>query len=342
METYVENRYACGSGRSPVGCAFCCVTSLLHGCLKLMERRTLVTNYSDGQEITRRKFTKKVGQIIVGGGVLALAGCGSRDEGKTGQMKQRNLGKTDLVLSPLGFGAQHTRDDDLIRHAADRGVNLIETAWAYGFGKPGNSCECIGKAISGKRDSICLAVAYQAEPKPTSKIWVANQLEQTLRDLKTDHIDIFLWHHPGGGSINNSELTLKESQALVADGERVDLMLKWKLRWCGITTHSEQPEWLDFVTGSKLYDVAVVGFNYKSSSSIVKAIEAASRKGIGLICMKTQSPDYADGEHKIGSAPDHRKALSWVLSKNYITAAIPGMTERSQLDLNVQTMASTV
>ena len=346
METYVENRYACGSGRSPVGCAFCCVTSLLHGCLKLMERRTLVTNYSDGQEITRRKFTKKVGQIIVGGGVLALAGCGSRDEGKTGQMKQRNLGKTDLVLSPLGFGAQHTRDAGLIRHALDQGVNLIETAWAYGFGKPGNSCECIGKAISGKRDSICLAVAYQAEPRPTSKIWMANQFEQTLRDLKTDHIDIFLWHHPGGGSINNSELTLKESQALVADGERVDLMLKWKqegkLRWCGITTHSEQPEWLDFVTGSKLYDVAVVGFNYKSSSSIVKAIEAASRKGIGLICMKTQSPDYADGEHKIGSAPDHRKALSWVLSKNYITAAIPGMTERSQLDLNVQTMASTV
>ena len=88
-------------------------------------------------------------------------------------------------------------------------------------------------------------------------------------------MNLFLWHHPGGGSINNSDLTLQQSQALVAEGERVDLMLKWKqegkFRWCGITTHSEQPEWLNFVAGSKLYDVAVVGFNYKSSSPIIKA-----------------------------------------------------------------------
>ena len=248
------------------------------------------------------------------------------------------------MLSPLGFGAQHTRDADLLRGALDRGVNLIETAFAYGFGKAGNSCECIGKALAGKRDLVCLAVAYQAEPKPTSKIWVANQFEQTLRDLKTDHIDVFLWHHPGGGSINKSEMSLAESQALVAAGERVDLMLKWKqqgkLRWCGITTHSEQAEWLDFVAGSKLYDVAVVGFNYKSSSSIVRAMEEASRKGVGLICMKTQSPDYSDGEHKIGGAPDHRKALRWVLSRHYVTAAIPGMTEPGHLDLNLQTWAS--
>jgi len=307
-------------------------------------------NYSDWDPINRRQFSKRLGQIGVGVGALGFAGCGSHEQVQsasdtTGQTRLRKLGKTDLVLSPLGFGAQHTRDADLIRSALDQGVNLIETAWAYGFGRPGNSCECIGKAIAGKRDSVCLAVAYQSEPKPTSKTWVAHQFEQTLRDLKTDHIDIFLWHHPGGGSINNSELTLKESLALVADGERVELMLKWKkegkFRWCGITTHSEQPEWLNFVADSKLYDVAVVAFNYKSSSGIVKSMEEASRKGIGLICMKTQSPDYLQGEAKIGSTPDHGKALKWVLSKRYITAAIPGMTARSQLELNLQIVAST-
>jgi uncharacterized protein len=274
-------------------------------------------------------------------GALALAGCGSPSGDRT---KQRKLGRTGLVLSPLGFGAQHTRDPNLIRSALDQGVNLIETAFAYGFGKAGNSCQCIGKAIAGRRDSVCLAVAYQAEPKPTSKIWIAKQFEQTLQDLGTDHIDIFLWHHPGGGSINHSELSLKESQALVVEGERVELMLKWKqegkLRWCGITTHSEQPEWLQFVTESKLYDVAVVGFNYKSSTATAKAMEDSAQKGVGLICMKTQSPDYSEGEHKIGSAPDHLKALKWVLSKSYVTAAIPGMNEPGQLALNVRTLAS--
>jgi len=48
-----------------------------------------------------------------------------------------------------------------------------------------------------------------------------------------------------------------------------------------------------------------------------------------------------EGEGKIGSAPDHRQALNWVLSKDYVTAAIPGMTARSHVDLNLKAMGST-
>ena len=111
---------------------------------------------------------------------------------------------------------------------------------------------------------MCLAVAYSTEPSPTSKAWLPNQFEQTLRDLGTDHIELFLWHHPGGGSINNGQLTLQQSQELVVAGERVDLMLKWKnegkVRWCGVTAHSEQVEWLKLVAESRLYDVAVLAF----------------------------------------------------------------------------------
>jgi hypothetical protein len=250
------------------------------------------------------------------------------------------------MLSSVGFGAQHTRDPDLIRYALDQGVTHIETAWSYGFGRPGNSCECIGKAIAGRRDSVCLAVAYSTEASPSSKAWLPNQFEQTLRDLGTDHVEVFLWHHPGGGSINNSQLTLAQSQALVAAGERVDLMLKWKkegkIRWCGVTAHSEQVEWLKFVAESKLYDVAVVAFNYNSTTAVAQAMQEASRAGVGLIAMKTQSPNYAEGEGQIGNAPDHRQALSWVLSKDYVTAAIPGMTTRNQVDQNLKTVISAV
>ena len=306
-------------------------------------------------KITRREFTKKLSGLGVGG-MLAFGGCGLREEKKplseapsqqpdaAGQSRLRRLGRTDLLLSPVGFGAQHTRDPDLIRYALDQGVNHIETAWGYGLGRPGNSCECIGKAIAGRRDSVCLAVAYLADASPTSKFWLPNQFEQTLRDLGTDHIEVFLWHHPGGGSINNSQLTLQQSQALVSAGERVELMRKWKkdgkIRWCGVTAHREQVEWLKFVAESKLYDVAVVAFNYNSPAAVAQAMQAASRAGVGLIAMKTQSPNYVDGEAQIGNAPDHHQALSWVLAKDYITAAIPGMTTRSQVDLNLKTMGA--
>ena len=74
--------------------------------------------------------------------------------------------------------------------------------------------------------------------------------------------------------------------------------------------------------------------------SHAQAVEA-SRQGIGLIAMKTQSPNYLEGEASIGDAPDHRKALQWVLSKQYVTAAIPGMTTRTQVDLNLQSISST-
>jgi len=296
------------------------------------------------------------------GGLLALDGCSPQGETKpgtgtgtgpssgggqppaAGQLGLRRLGRTGLLLSSVGFGAQHTRDPDLIRYAMDRGINHIETAWAYGVGRPGNSCECIGKAIAGRRDSVCLAVAYSTEFSPTSRAWLPAQFEQALRDLGTDRIDVFLWHHPGGGSINNSQLTLQQSRALVAAGERLDLMLKWKqegkIRWCGVTAHSEQVEWLQFVAESKQYDVAVLAFNYNSPPAVEKAMEEASRAGIGLIAMKTQSPNYIEAQ--IGTAPDHRHALKWVLSKSYITAAIPGMTTRDQVDLNLNTMRSTV
>lgn len=305
--------------------------------------------------MTRRDFMKGVGGL---GAATILAGCdggsSTRNEdepggqsgspAELGDRRMRPLGKTDLVLSAVGFGAQRTRDPDLIRYALDQGMNHIETSWGYGIGMPGNSCECIGKAIAGRRDSVCLAVAYEAAMPPGSKAWIPNQFEQTLRDLKTDHIDVFLWHHPEVQS-NNREWTLKENQALVASGAPVDVMLKLKeegkIRWCGVTTHSDQDGWLGFVADSDLYDVAVVAFNSKSPRRVGRAMKEAAQKGVGLIAMKTQSPNYLDGKGTIGNAPDHRKALEWVLSKDFVTAAIPGMTTREQVDMDLAVMNAT-
>jgi hypothetical protein len=90
-------------------------------------------NDSECEQITRREFTNKLGAVGVGLGALGLAGCGPRNQDKgasetIAQKRLRKLGKTDLVLSTLGFGAQHTRDADLVRYALDQGVNHIETA----------------------------------------------------------------------------------------------------------------------------------------------------------------------------------------------------------------------
>ena len=277
--------------------------------------------------ITRRKLLHAFGSLGIG---AALTGAASKPEQQTTSQLDRKLGNTDLSISPVGFGAEHTRDPDLIRYALDQGINHIETAWAYGFGKSGNSCECIGKAIKGKRDSVHLLVAYHGDAPRTSGAWVANQFEQTLRDLRTDYIDVFLWHQPKGVE-------------MITEGENVEVMEKWKtqgkIRWCGITAHQDQELYLDHLATSSIYNVAVVAFNYKSPPELAKAIEIAAQKGVGIIAMKTQSPDYMRPDKPtIGDAPDHKRALTWVLSQSSVTAAIPGMTTREQVDLNMQVM----
>jgi predicted aldo/keto reductase-like oxidoreductase len=277
-------------------------------------------------KMKRRKFFK----IAAGTGIGAIVtGCAKDGQKPAGRVSLRQLGRTDIQITPVGFGAQHTRDSDLIRYAIDRGVNYIETAWGYGFGKPGNSPEAVGKAISGIRDKVYLFVAYTGKARPTSKGWVANQFEQTLRDLGTDYIDVFLWHQPE---------TIEE----ITKGEHIDIMQKWKsegkIRFCGVTSHENQEIFLKYLEESSLYDIAVVAFNYNSSEELAQSIKEATQKGVGIIAMKTQSPNYNLPPHTLGDAPDHRKALSWVLSKDYVAGAIPGMTTKEQVDMNVQVM----
>jgi len=276
-------------------------------------------------KIKRRKFLK----VVAGMGIGAIVtGFTKGSQKQTKGIPLRQLGRTGLQVTPVGYGAQHTRDSKLIRYALDQGLNYIESAWGYGFGKPGNSCESIGKAISGRRDNVYLVVAYIVRA-PRKRGGVDNQLEQTLRDLATDYIDVFLWHQP-------------DSIEEITKGEHIELMEKWKsegkIRWCGITAHENQEVYLKHLAGSSLYDVAVVAFNYNSSPELAQSIEEAAQKGVGIIAMKTQSPNYKLPPHTIGDSPDHRKALSWVLSKNYVVGAIPGMMTKEQVDMNVQVM----
>lgn len=266
-------------------------------------------------------------KTAAGAGIGAIVtGCTKDGQKPAGKLSLRRLGRTDIQLTPVGFGAQHTRDSDLIRYAIDRGINYIETAWGYGFGKPGNSAEAVGKAISGVRDKVYLLVAYFVGAPRTSNGWVGNQFEHTLRDLATDYIDVFLWHHPE---------TIEE----ITKGEHVDHMKKWKsegkIRFCGVTSHENQGIFLKHLAESSLYDIAVVAFNYNSSPELAQSIKEAAQTGVGIIAMKTQSPNYP---HTIGDAPDHRKALSWVLSKDYVAGSIPGMTTKEQVDMNIQVM----
>jgi aryl-alcohol dehydrogenase-like predicted oxidoreductase len=123
-------------------------------------------------------------------------------------VKTRVLGTTGVRVSPLClgammFGAWGNRDHDdsirIIDRAIDAGINFIDTADVYSAGE---SEQIVGKALAGKRENIVLATKAHAsmgdDPnmKGNSRRWLVREVENSLRRLNTDYIDLYQIHRP--------------------------------------------------------------------------------------------------------------------------------------------------
>ena len=123
-------------------------------------------------------------------------------------MKYRTLGRTGIQVSPycLGammFGAMGNPDHDdsirIIHKALDAGINFVDTADAYSLGE---SEEIVGKALKGRRDDVVLATKVHCpmgdDPnhQGNSRRWIITAVENSLRRLQTDHLDLYQIHRP--------------------------------------------------------------------------------------------------------------------------------------------------
>src|SRR5687768_18582347 len=124
-------------------------------------------------------------------------------------MENRTLGATGVEVSPLClgammFGAWGERDHDesvrIIHRALDAGINFVDTADMYSAGE---SEEIVGKALAGgRRDDVVLATKAHApmgkdpNQRGNSRRWLVREVEDSLRRLQTDHIDLYQIHRP--------------------------------------------------------------------------------------------------------------------------------------------------
>jgi aryl-alcohol dehydrogenase (NADP+) len=121
-------------------------------------------------------------------------------------MQYRTLGRTGIEVSPYALGtlmlatAMGNAPEDsarIIGKALDAGINVVDTADAYG-----DSEDVVGKALEGRRDDVVLATKFS---RPTgqdpnhqgaSRRWIVTAVENSLRRLRTDHIDLYQLHRP--------------------------------------------------------------------------------------------------------------------------------------------------
>src|ERR1700691_5199892 len=143
-------------------------------------------------------------------------------------MQYRTLGRTGIKVSPYALGAlalgtsignpDHDDSVRIIHKALDAGINFIDTADAYG-----ESEVVVGKAIKGRRDSIVLAtkvgrpVGEDLNHTGSSRRWIMTAVENSLRRLQTDHIDLYQIHRPDPDT--DIEETLSALSDLVHSGK---------------------------------------------------------------------------------------------------------------------------
>jgi aryl-alcohol dehydrogenase-like predicted oxidoreductase len=123
-------------------------------------------------------------------------------------MQYRTLGRTGIKVSPYALGAMmfgaignpdHDDSIRIIHKALDAGINFVDTADMYSHGE---SEEIVGKALKGRRDSVVLATKVynpmgdDPNQRGLSRRWITTEVENSLRRLQTDHIDLYQIHRP--------------------------------------------------------------------------------------------------------------------------------------------------
>ena len=149
----------------------------------------------------------------------------------------RPFGRTGLKVSPLtlgtmmfgGYGnADHADSIRIIHRALDAGINLVDTADVY---SQGESEIIVGKALEGRRDDVVLATKFHGRMGDdvnrfgNSRRWIVREVEDSLRRLRTDWIDLYQVHRP------ETDTDIEETLGALSD-----LVHAGKIRYVGTST----------------------------------------------------------------------------------------------------------
>ena len=306
---------------------------------------------NEKNKLTRKEFLKKSSAAVLGLGVLGL------DPTKAGGKKtpqaaldMRVLGRTKIKVSPLGFGASRTMEPALVQAALDAGINFLDSGRSYFRGQ--NEI-MVGKVITGIRKNVViqskLRVNFQGEEGSGSQenvketlVNMTSSLEESLKALGTDYIDIMLIHGASSVEVAYHEAVLEFFSSLKKKGI---------IRAHGFSSHTNQIKMLQGANQNPFYDVIMVPYNHKGSyvhsnsgnysewDQPALEIEMAKLKksGIGLIAMKTCSGGPYAPEND--TQPSFDKALRWILEQNKVHTLAVAMGNFQQIEENLRALA---
>jgi hypothetical protein len=192
-------------------------------------------------------------------------------------MEKIRFGRTGLEVSRIAFGGipiqrlSRAEGVRLVHDVLDEGVNFIDTARAYG-----QSEELVGEALRGtKRQEVVLASKSQA----LDKGGFLSSLEESLRRLETDYIDVFQHHNIS--SKDKMEIVMGPRGAFEG---MVQAIRQGKVRFPGFTSHilSVAAEMIK----KDCFDAVQIPFNFVDHQALGEVIPLARERHMGIIAMK--------------------------------------------------------
>lgn len=241
---------------------------------------------------------------------------------------RRKLGKTGEELSIIALGGvvvmeiEQAHANDVVAEAYDRGINYFDVAPSYG-----NAQERLGPSLESYRDKVFLA----CKTLERSKAGAAKELEESLRLLRTDHVDLYQFH---------AVTTKEDVEKIFAPGGAMETFeaarKAGKVRYIGFSAHSAENAlaMLDrYNFDTVLFPINFVMFSQANFGPQV--LERARQKGMGILALKAMAKTpwpktMKEGErpypkcwYQPAKLPDEASlALRWTLSQP-ITAAVP-------------------
>ncbi|MGN7357056.1 aldo/keto reductase [Paenibacillus sp. SAF-054] len=194
-------------------------------------------------------------------------------------MEKRSFGKTGMEVSVLGFGGAEigketdlSKVEDLLNHALDAGLNVIDTAECYG-----DSEELIGKALSGRRNDYYLFTKCGHAAGFEEEDWDPHMLEKSidrsLERLQTDYVDVIHLH-------SCSEKILRQGAVIEVLQKAKD---QGKTRFIGYS--GDRTDAL-YAVQTGLFDSLMISLNIADQEAIDLTLPEAVERGMGIIAKR--------------------------------------------------------
>ncbi|MEX2253898.1 MAG: aldo/keto reductase [Acidimicrobiia bacterium] len=230
-------------------------------------------------------------------------------------MQLRSLGRSGVQVSEYCLGAMmfgpwgepdHGESVRIIHRALDAGINFIDTADVYSAGE---SEEIVGEALAGRREDVVLATKFFApmgsdpNSKGGSRRWIMQEVENSLRRLGTDYIDLYQIHRPDDHADIDETL-----------GALTDLVHQGKIRYLGHSTfpaeYIVEAQWTSerrnrerFVCEQPPYSIFVRGIERA-------VLPTCARYGIGVIPWSPLAGGLLTGRYRKGQPPPEGSRLA--------------------------------